>query len=52
MHQPDGFHHSRVAELSGAKLTVKGESFLELVGLDAPHKEGLALAEGVHQSIQ
>ena len=49
---PNGFHHSRVAELSGAQLTIKGEGFLEVIGLDAPHKEGLALAEGVHERVQ
>jgi len=49
---PDGFHHSRVPELSAAQSPVEEHWLLELVGFDAPNKEGLAVGQSLHQQIQ
>lgn len=49
---PDGFHHSRVPELSAAQSPVEEHGLLELVGFDAPNEEGLAVRKGLHQQVQ
>lgn len=49
---PDSLHHTSISQLPGAELSVKCHSLFELIRFDTSNKEGLTLAECVHQGIQ
>jgi len=51
-HSPDGLHHAGISQLPGAEFAIKGQGLLKLIGLDAPDKEGLAQAQGLHEGLQ
>jgi len=49
---PDGLHHSGIAELSATQFPIEYFGFLQLIGFDAADEKGLAGAQSAHQGVE